>query len=55
LKQQPSEEEHNMKFEMIGAATLSRAMEGKHVGALPHYQNEHRGTPSVDNDGSAAR
>jgi hypothetical protein len=45
-----------MKFEMIGAATLSRAIEGKHVAALSHYRTQHRdASPSLDNDGSAAR
>jgi hypothetical protein len=60
-----------MKFGMIGAATLSRAiggqamlwpsigafmLEGKHVAALADYQTKLRDAPpSVDNDGSAAR
>ena len=43
-----------MKFETIGAATLSHAMEGKHVAALPHYQAKHRETrPCLYNYGSA--
>ena len=50
------EEENNMKFEMIAAATLSRAIEGKRVAALSHYQSKlHDAPPSLDNDGSAAR
>jgi hypothetical protein len=50
------EEENNMKFEMIGAATLSRAMKGKHVAAQWHYQTKFRNVPpSLDSDGSAGR
>jgi hypothetical protein len=45
-----------MKFQMIGAGTLSRAIEGKHVAALAHYQTRPRDMPpSLDNDWSAAR
>jgi hypothetical protein len=45
-----------MKLEMFGAATLSRAMEGKHVAALSHFQTKlHDTPPALDNDGSAAR
>jgi hypothetical protein len=45
-----------MKYGMIGAGTLSRATEGKHVAALSHYQTKFRDAPpSLDNDGSAAR
>ena len=40
----------------VSAGTLSRAIAGKHVAALSHYQIKHRHTrPSLDNDGSAAR
>jgi hypothetical protein len=56
LKETTIEEENNMKLEMIGAATLSRVIESKHVAALPHYQTRHRDTShSLDNGGSAAR
>jgi hypothetical protein len=56
LKETTIEKENNMRLEMIGAATLSRAIESKHVAALSHYQTRHLDTPpSLDNDGSAAR
>jgi hypothetical protein len=64
-------EEDNMKFGMLGAGTLSRAIaghallwrrtgtfaqEGKHVAALSHYPTKLRDAPpSLDNEGSAAR
>ena len=60
-----------MKFGVIGAGTLSRAIagqamrwpsigtftpEGKHVGALSHYQTKLRDAPPfLDNGGNAAR
>jgi hypothetical protein len=45
-----------MKFGMIAAGTLSRAMERKHVAALSHYQTEYRDAPSsFDTDGTSAR
>jgi hypothetical protein len=46
-----------MKFGMIGAGRLSRAILGrKHVAALADYQIKLRDAPPfLDNDGSAAR
>ena len=45
-----------MKLEMFGAATLSRAVEGKHVAALSHCQTKLRDAPPArDKEGSAAQ
>ena len=45
-----------MNFGMIGAGTLSRAMEDKHVAALLHCQAQQCETPPcLDHDGGAAR
>jgi hypothetical protein len=45
-----------MKFQMIGAGTLLRGIDGKHVAALADYQTQPRDMPpSLDNDWGAAR
>jgi hypothetical protein len=56
LKATTVEEENNMKVEMIALGTLSRAIAGKHVVALSHYQTAFRDAPpSLGNEGTSAR